>query len=85
MTSFEKLYEKAKLSPNNFSFEDLCLLAEKAGFVFARQSGTTHRIYKHAKIKALEGMINLQNVRGKAKPYQVRQVLALIEEYELMP
>jgi hypothetical protein len=28
-------------------------------------------------------MVNLQNVGGKAKPYQVRQVLRLVERYNL--
>jgi len=27
--------------------------------------------------------LNLQNVTGKAKPYQVKQFLALIEQYNL--
>lgn len=33
----------------NFSFDDLCRLAEKAGFVFSRQEGS-HKIYKHPNI-----------------------------------
>ena len=28
-------------------------------------------------------MLNLQNVKGQAKPYQVRQFLKLVEEYHL--
>jgi len=28
-------------------------------------------------------MVNLQDVRGEAKPYQVRQVVELIEAYDL--
>jgi len=28
-------------------------------------------------------LVNLQEVNGKAKPYQVRQFLELVEEYDL--
>jgi hypothetical protein len=28
-------------------------------------------------------MVNLQRVKGKAKPYQVRQFLRLVEQYHL--
>jgi hypothetical protein len=28
-------------------------------------------------------LVNLQNVNGKAKPYQVKQLLRLIERYNL--
>ncbi len=37
-------------------------------------------IYKHRNVSEL---INLQNVKGKAKPYQVRQLLHIIEQYNL--
>jgi hypothetical protein len=38
------------------------------------------RLYVHADIPEL---VNLQNVRGKAKPYQVKQLFRLIEWYNL--
>ena len=80
MTRIYKIYEKAKQSQNNLSFSDLCLLVEKIGYVFKRQKGN-HRIYKH---NSILGLINIQNVRGKAKAYQVRQILDKIEQYNLL-
>jgi len=40
----------------------------------------TPLIYIHTDIPEL---VNLQNVNGQAKPYQVRQLLRLIERYNL--
>jgi len=40
----------------------------------------SHHIYMHPDIPKL---INLQNIDGKAKPYQVKQLLQLIERYNL--
>jgi hypothetical protein len=40
----------------------------------------SHHIYVHVDIPEL---VNLQNVNGQAKPYQVRQLLRLIERYNL--
>jgi hypothetical protein len=30
-----------------------------------------------------EALLNLQNVKGEAKPYQIRQFLRLVERYNL--
>jgi hypothetical protein len=40
----------------------------------------SHHIYVHADVPEL---VNLQNVNGQAKPYQVKQLLRLIERYNL--
>jgi hypothetical protein len=29
-------------------------------------------------------MLNFQNVKGKAKPYQVKQLLKVVEKYKLL-
>jgi predicted RNA binding protein YcfA (HicA-like mRNA interferase family) len=63
----------------NVSFADLRNLAEKLGFELRRVSGT-HHIFSHPEIPQL---VNLQSVRGQAKPYQVRQILRLVERYDL--
>jgi len=44
-----------------------------------RTSGS-HHIYGHPEIPEV---INLQDVRGEVKPYQIRQLLRLIEWYNL--
>ena len=54
---------------------DLCTLAEMAGFVFDRAGGS-HKIYRHP----AGGMMNFQDVNGKAKPYQVKQLLDYISQ-----
>ena len=81
MSRARKLLESARNSQNNFSFADLCALAEAAGYVFRRQKGS-HRIYKHP---GVAGILNLQEANdGKAKPAQVRQLLGYINEHDLI-
>lgn len=63
----------------NVSFRDLSALVSAFGFVLARIEGS-HHIYQHAK---LAEQLNLQDVRGEAKPYQIRQLLRLVERYDL--
>ena len=65
----------------NVRFTDLQRLAEACGFELQRVAGS-HHIYVHAEIDAV---LNLQDARGQAKPYQVRQFLRLVERYDLRP
>jgi hypothetical protein len=55
------------------------VLIEAMEFVKGRVNGS-HAIFKHPEVAEL---VNSQNVRGEAKPYQVRQVVELIEVYNL--
>ncbi len=63
----------------NVAFGDLCGLAEKLGFELRRVSGS-HHVFVHPDISEL---VNLQSIRGQAKPYQVRQLMRLVERYDL--
>jgi hypothetical protein len=54
-------------------------LAEAFGFREARVTGS-HHIFVHSSVREL---LNLQDVNGKAKPYQIRQFLQLVERYNL--
>ena len=45
-----------------------------------RQSGTSHRIYKTP--WAGDPRVNIQGSKGRAKSYQVQQVLAAIQRLE---
>jgi predicted RNA binding protein YcfA (HicA-like mRNA interferase family) len=54
-------------------------LVEAFGFSLSRVSGS-HHIFTHPDVPEL---VNLQEVNGKAKPYQVRQFLKFVEEYHL--
>lgn len=74
-----KLLQKALASPANLRFEEACALARAFGFRLSRVGGS-HHIYTHANIREL---VNLQEVHGKAKPYQVKQLLGLVERYSL--
>jgi predicted RNA binding protein YcfA (HicA-like mRNA interferase family) len=67
-------------NPQNVRFADLCLVCDYY-FGTARQKGSSHRIYK----TPWQGdpRINIQNNRGKAKAYQVKQVLKAIEILEV--
>jgi len=40
----------------------------------------SHHIFVHPRVREL---LNLQNVGGKAKPYQILQFLRLVERYNL--
>jgi predicted RNA binding protein YcfA (HicA-like mRNA interferase family) len=63
----------------NAAFADLADLAEGFGFRLQRVRGS-HHIFVHPDLAEL---INLQNARGEAKPYQIRQLLRLAERYNL--
>lgn len=64
---------------NNVAFADFCSLAEGFGFELARVSGS-HHILTHP---ALGELLSAQNAAGEAKPYQIRQLLRLVERYNL--
>jgi predicted RNA binding protein YcfA (HicA-like mRNA interferase family) len=66
--------------PQNVRFADLCMVCD-CYFGTARQKGSSHRIYK----TPWQGdpRINIQNDKGKAKVYQVKQVLKAIEILEV--
>ncbi len=54
-------------------------LVEGFGFRLSRTDGS-HHIFVHPDIPEL---VNLQEVKGQAKPYQMRQFLKLIERHSL--
>jgi len=74
-----KLLQRALDNPCGLRFAEAIKLAEAFGFRHDRTSGS-HHIFKRAGIPEL---LNLQNVGGMAKPYQVRQLLKLVERHNL--
>lgn len=76
MSRCDDLLTRARQNPSGLRFTELCRLAECHGFEFARQKGS-HRIYRRA-----GRLMSFQEVRGMAKEYQVRQLLAAIEDLE---
>lgn len=77
MSRCEKLLAKARNNPAGLRFSELTRLVECYGFVFSRSRGS-HQTYKH---EALALSIPLQpDKNGQAKAYQVKQILAHIDE-----
>lgn len=74
-----KLFRKALNSPRNLPFHDFLQLVRAYGFRLARTSGS-HHILTHDDVSL---PLNLQEVDGQAKPYQVRQFLRIVEENNL--
>ncbi len=79
MTKKRKLLEKVLAGSKNIQFDELVTLVQAFGFTLSRVNGS-HHIFIHPDIPEI---VNLQNRKGKAVPYQVRQFLRLIEEYSL--
>ena len=65
--------------PVNVRFNDLKKVCETY-FGKPRQDGSSHAIFKTP--WPGDPRVNIQNAKGKAKPYQVRQVLQAIEQLE---
>lgn len=63
----------------NVRFRDFVDLVEAFGFRLSRTRGS-HHIFVHQGVAEL---VNLQEVDGQAKPYQIRQFLRLVERYNL--
>jgi len=74
-----RLLKRILVAPHNVRFGDVVRLAEALGFRVERIEGS-HHILIHPNIPEL---LNLQEVKGEVKPYQVRQMLQLIERYNL--
>jgi predicted RNA binding protein YcfA (HicA-like mRNA interferase family) len=74
-----RLLERLLSGSKNVRFTDLVAVAEAFGFRLSRVSGS-HHIFVHPDVSEL---VNLQNVGGQAKPYQIKQLLAVIERYNL--
>ena len=64
----------------NIRFDDLARLLAELGFELARIRGS-HHVFTHP---AIPQPLSLQPVGGQVKPYQLRQVLRLLEEYNLL-
>ena len=74
-----KLLEKIISGSKNIRFAEATDLAEAFGFKLDRINGS-HHIFVHPGIPEL---INLQNVKGKVKSYQLKQLLNIIEQHNL--
>jgi hypothetical protein len=77
--SLQDILKKMQQNPAAIRFSELAKICEHY-FGKPRQSGSSHRVYKtpwHG-----DPRVNIQNNKGMAKVYQVKQVLLAIEKFE---
>jgi hypothetical protein len=80
LSDLTKSLQKMKMSPKGVRFNDLKKVCEHY-FGQPCQSGSSHCVFKTP--WPGDPRVNIQNDKGKAKAYQVRQVLLAIEKLEL--
>ncbi len=80
MPTLTDIIEEMRNNPPGTRFADLCKVCDNF-FGQARQTSGSHRVYKTPWIG--DPRVNVQNDKGKAKAYQVRQVLKAIERMEI--
>jgi len=80
MENVDELILSLRQHPKNVRFSDLCKICDHY-FGEPRQKKSSHRVYK----TPWQGdpRVNIQNDKGKAKAYQVKQVLLAIEKMEV--
>lgn len=79
MSDVADLLERMRHTPKGVRFRDLCRVCE-AYFGAPRQGASSHRVYRTP--WPGDPRVNIQDDRGSAKAYQVRQVLKAIEKLE---
>ena len=80
MAKIRDVLAQMKQNPRDVRFNDLCKEWDNY-FGEPRQRSSSHRIYKTP--WRGDPRINIQNHKGKAKAYQVKQVLLAIEKLEV--
>ena len=79
MAKIKEILATMRQNPKGVSFSDLCKVCDHY-FGEARQTGSSHRIYKT--LWQGDPRVNIQDEKGMAKTYQVKQVLKAIERLE---
>ena len=79
MAKIKEIIAMMRRNSTGVSFNDLCKVCDHY-FGEARQTGSSHRIYK----TPWQGdpRVNIQDDKGMAKAYQVKQVLKAIDRLE---
>ena len=80
MADIDDILNQMKRNPKGIRSNDLSKVCEHF-FGSPRQSGSSHKVFR----TPWQGdpRVNIQNSKGKAKPYQVRQVLQAIDRLEV--
>ncbi|MBN1867225.1 toxin HicA [Candidatus Sumerlaeota bacterium] len=79
MPTLEEIIARMRTEPRGIRFVDLCRVCDRY-FGRPRRKGTSHRVYKTP--WRGDPRVNIQNDKGKAKTYRVKQVLRAIERWE---
>jgi len=79
MADIQDVLARMRANPKGIRFADACKVCEHY-FGSPRQKGTSHCVYR----MPWQGdpRVNIQNDRGRAKAYQVKQILKAIERLE---
>ncbi len=79
MPKIDDILARMRANAGSIRFADLCRVCDHF-FGQARQGGTSHRIYK----TPWQGdpRVNIQNSKGMAKAYQVRQILKALKRLD---
>lgn len=80
MPTLTDIIDVMRNNSSGVRFADLCKVCDHF-FGQARQTSGSHRVYKTLWIG--DPRVNIQNDKGKAKAYQVKQVLKAIERMEI--
>jgi hypothetical protein len=80
MPTLTDIISAMRNNPAGVRFADLCKVCD-CFFGQARHTSGSHRVYKTPWVG--DPRVNIQNDKGKAKTYQVRQVLKAIERMEI--
>lgn len=81
MQNTQAILDSLRANRKGVRFEDLARVCDRY-FGEPRQKGTSHRVYRTP--WPGDPRVNIQNAKGMAKPYQVRQVIKAIERLESM-
>lgn len=79
MENTSEILRRLRANPKGIRYADLARICERF-FGEPRQRGSSHRVYRMP--WSGDPRVNLQNDRGMAKAYQVRQVIKAIEQLE---
>ena len=79
MPRIDAIIDLMRRNPQGVRFADLCRVCDHY-FGKPRQAASSHRVYRMPWLG--DPRVNIQNDKGKAKAYQVRQVLRAIERLE---
>jgi hypothetical protein len=79
VATIQEILVMMRRNPKGINYNDLCKVCDHY-FGEPREGGSSHRIYKT--LWQGDPRVNIQNDKGMAKAYQVKQVLKAIERLE---